>query len=75
MAAPYVVKGEAFVAERPRPHVAGRIARGPWALHPDGSSIAAVAATDESEQTFVKHDKMVVVLNFFDELRRVGGGH
>jgi serine/threonine protein kinase len=58
MSAAYAVKGDAFVAERPRPHLTGRIARGPWALHPDGTSIAAIAATAASEQTFVKQDKV-----------------
>jgi serine/threonine-protein kinase len=74
MAAAYEVKGAAFVAERPRPHLTNRIAQGAWALHPDGTSIAAVAATAAAEQGFVKQDKVVVWLNFFEELRRVAGG-
>jgi serine/threonine-protein kinase len=74
MAAAYEVKGAAFIAERPRPHLTNRIAQGAWALHPDGTSIAAVAATAASEQGFVKQDKVVVWLNVLEELRRVAGG-
>ncbi len=38
-------------------------------LHPDGErfAVAPAAAAEEGE----KRDKVVVILNFFDELRRI----
>jgi hypothetical protein len=37
-------------------------------LHPDGERFAAAPATDSDEHA--KRDRVVVILNFFDELRR-----
>jgi serine/threonine protein kinase/Tol biopolymer transport system component len=70
MAATYTVKGDAFAAERPRPWTENTIAS-PWSLHPDGSRIVAAA---RGVETSVKQDKVVVVLNFFDEVRRRARG-
>jgi serine/threonine-protein kinase len=66
MVATYTVKGDAFVAEHPRPWTENAIAS-PWSLHPDGNRIVAAARTEE---TFVRQDKVVVVLDFLDEVRR-----
>jgi len=67
MVAPYSAKGDAFVAERPRPWTSARIGPRSWSLHPDGSR---VAASPPVEQLFVKRDTVVLFLNFFDEVRR-----
>ena len=70
MVAAYAVEGDAFRAEKPRvlPNVRYREA-GParmFDLHPDGERFA-VAPPDEAPT----RDSVVVILNFFDELRRM----
>jgi Tol biopolymer transport system component len=67
MVATYSVNGDAFSAERPRPWTSARIGPRAWSLHPDGTR---VAATPPVQQLFVKRDKVVVFLNFFDDVRR-----
>ena len=76
MVAAYGVEGDAFRAEKPRllPNARYRAA-GParmFDLHPDGERFAVAPATQAEEGA--KHDKVVVTLNFFDELRRIAPG-
>jgi serine/threonine-protein kinase len=72
MVAPYSIEGDVFRPEKPRPwtgtRVLGRSGQRVWDLHPDGQR-AAGAVADES--TVSRVDKVVLVLNFFDELRRI----
>jgi hypothetical protein len=73
MVANYSVQGEAFRAEKPRLLQSARFtAAGParmFDLHQDGERFAAAPAADTDEHA--KRDTVVVILNFFDELRRV----
>ncbi len=72
--AAYAVEGDAFRAEKPRQWSPGLvssrgIASRAFDLHPDGQRMAVLkAAEQESEE---KRDKVVLIQNFFDELRRV----
>ncbi len=73
MVVPYAVEGEAFRAEKPRLWSKGsfRSSRGltwrPYDLHPDGERFALVPrAETQTESTHV-----VLIFNFFDELRRI----
>jgi serine/threonine-protein kinase len=72
MVANYTVQGEAFHAEKPRLLANVRFTpAGParmFDLHPDGERFAAAPATDSDEHA--KRDRVVVILNFFDELQR-----
>jgi serine/threonine-protein kinase len=70
--ASYAAQGDSFRAEKPRAWSPGRI---PWRAgsarfdaHPDGKRFAVVAAAEETE---VRRDKVVLITNFFDELRRI----
>ena len=70
MVASYRVQGESFQRDEPRVWSDKRFAprrRRSFDLHPDGNRIAFAA---EVQQDAVKHDKLVFVFNFFDELRR-----
>ena len=72
MVASYRVIGDEFRAERPRLWSNVRLMeRGAgqrfWALHPDGAHIAGVLRPPDLDE---KRDKLLLVLNFFDELRR-----
>jgi hypothetical protein len=71
MVVPYRTEGDSFIADRPQVwtdrHLVSRRNRS-FDLHPDGERIALAAASDEAS---VKQDKVVVVVNFFDELRRI----
>ena len=75
MAVPYAADASSFRAEKPRPLSGGRYSpTGPFRafdLHPDGKRFAIVKPPDS--QTDVRHDKVVFVFNFFDELKRVAG--
>ena len=74
MVAGYTVEGDSFRAEKPRVWSPGLVPlRGLGArtydLHPDGERVAVVKASgDEAE---ARRDKVVLILNFFDELRRL----
>ena len=75
MVAAYAVEGDAFRAEKPRvlPNARYSVA-GParmFDLHPDGERFAVAPA---AQAEGAKRDKVVVILNFFDELRRVAPG-
>ena len=71
MGASYQVHGDSFVAGTPRvwfekriPHFASTMSYGPA---PDGKHIVALMPADTPEET---HDRVIFLLNFFDELRR-----
>jgi len=68
MAASYTVKGDTFVAEKPRVWIA-KLGGTDWDLAPDGKRVVVVTPVDAGEA--LKQDHEVVFLeNFFDELRR-----
>jgi Tol biopolymer transport system component len=72
MVVPYSVDGNTFRGEKPQPWPAARImARSfrDFDLHPDGQRFAARKAANT--ETELKQDKVVFILNFFDELRRI----
>ncbi len=70
MVVPYVVQGGSFHAEKPRLWSDRRYVtdRG-FDLHPDGDRVAL--ATAAPVQDGAKQDRVVLILNFFDELRRI----
>jgi len=73
MAAPYSVSGDAFRVDRPKAWTPTGVAMaasfvGSYALHPDGTRIAARAADRTGAAT---EDKVVFVLNLFDYLRAI----
>ena len=65
----YTVSGDSFVAERPRVWAANVRGAGGFDLTPDGKRVAMFVplATKGASQ---RENTVVVVLNFFDELRR-----
>jgi serine/threonine-protein kinase len=75
MAASYTIKGDTFVPSKPRVWIA-KLGGGPppgvgavWDLAPDGKRVAVITPVEYVEGS--NHDHEVVVLeNFFDELRR-----
>jgi dipeptidyl aminopeptidase/acylaminoacyl peptidase len=71
----YRVVGDSFQADKPQPWSPGRVAdRGPWRnfdLAPDGKRFAVTNRLHSLEDAAPKNDKFVVLLNAFDELRRV----
>jgi len=76
MVAPYAVDGHSFRTEKPRQWSDGRFRprqrTGPtrsFDLHPDGTRFALAPASETP--TVARQDKLVFVVNFFDELRRV----
>ena len=75
MAVPYSADAASFRAEKPQPLSGARYSpAGPFRafdLHPDGKRFAILKPPDS--QSDVRHDKVVFVFNFFDELRRVAG--
>jgi len=74
MAASYAATGDTFVPGKPRAWVSTRVAPGrpnsnAWDLAPDGKRVALLAPVDSSDGG--KQEHVVVLLqNFFDELRR-----
>ena len=74
LAAAYAVKGDAFVAEKPRVLIAKLAAATfvnglAWDLAPDGKRIAVATPLQSTEQTKPEHE-VVFLINFLDELRR-----
>jgi hypothetical protein len=68
MAASYTVKGDTFVAAKPRVWIAklgGRV----WGLSPDGKRVAVATPAGSAEALKPEHT-VVFLENFFDELRR-----
>jgi serine/threonine-protein kinase len=73
MAASYAVKGETFVAEKPRVWIP-KLSSADWDLSPDGKRVVAatpVEAPGESGATPKQAHEIVMLQNFFDELRRL----
>jgi serine/threonine-protein kinase len=72
MVASYTATGDSFRSERPTPWSDVRFqpetTQWRFALHPDGERVALRLAEDESGAA---PDSVVVVTNFFDELRRL----
>jgi len=75
MAAAYTVKGDSFVAEKPRPW-SGQTLGGDVNLvknvdlAPDGKRIVALMPATEAKGAQEAQNHVVFLLNFFDELRR-----
>jgi Tol biopolymer transport system component len=73
MAVSYTVSGDAFVADKPRVWIAAlgtsSSLPGGWDLAPDGKRVLVVAPVDSADATKAEHH-VVLVQNFFDELRR-----
>jgi hypothetical protein len=67
------VSGDAFVADKPRVWIAAlgtsSSLPGGWDLAPDGKRVLVVAPVDSADATKAEHH-VVLVQNFFDELRR-----
>jgi hypothetical protein len=83
MAASFSVQGDTFRSEHPRRWAAGRatlvaLTSGSgvrWDLHPDGERVVGIVATQPVAATApVTRNRVVLVLNFFDELRRLAPG-
>ena len=70
MTAGYAVKGETFVAEKPRAWIAGQVsALTDYDVTPDGKRVVAIQPTDaQGEPESQNH--VTFLLNFADELRR-----
>lgn len=73
MVVPYTVKGDLFVAEKPRLWSGRKLALTPTArgfdVAPDGKHIVATLPAEYSEEQKTQHH-VIFLLNFFDELRR-----
>ncbi|HUA62626.1 MAG TPA: protein kinase [Verrucomicrobiae bacterium] len=68
MVVSYTVKGDAFVAEKPRVWIAG-IDETMWDLAPDGKRVLLVARAESPESPKQEHE-VVFLENFFDYLRQ-----
>jgi hypothetical protein len=68
MVVSYTVKGDTFVAEKPRVWIA-KLGGVEWDLAPDGKRVAVMTAVDTPEAPKQEHE-VVFLENFFDELRR-----
>jgi serine/threonine-protein kinase len=68
LAASYTVKGDTFVAEKPRVWIA-RLGGTQWDLAPDGKRVAVVTPVAPADAPKQEHE-VVFLQNFFDELRR-----
>jgi serine/threonine-protein kinase len=72
MAVSYTVKGNSFVAEKPRVWASNFVAPGvgrKFDVAPDGKRLAVLTPVEPAQAPTVDHD-VVFVLNFLDELRR-----
>ena len=70
MVASYRTRGDAFVPDQPRVYSKKVVGFGTTRSYdpaPDGKHIVALAAADTAEGP---HDRVIFLLNFFDELRR-----
>lgn len=67
------MRGDAFVAEKPRVWVAAlggtTNTPGGWDLAPDGRRVLVVTPVESADATKAEHD-VVFLQNVFDELRR-----
>ena len=68
MAVSYTIQGDTFAAEKPRLWIANP-GSGQWDLAPDGKRVAVLTPVESTEGSKKEHE-MVLLLNFFDELRR-----
>lgn len=73
MAASYTIEGDTFVPDKPRVWIA-KLGAGPaqaavWDLAPDGKRVAVLTPLENVEAPKPDHE-VVVLENFFDELRR-----
>ena len=66
MAVGYSVSGDSFVAEKPRVWI-DKLGGTDWDLAPDGKRVAVVTPAPGAPKP--EHE-VVLLLNFFDELRR-----
>lgn len=75
MVAPFTIAGRNFNAEKPRPWSEGWVAfRGTarmYDLHPDGNRVALAPSPSQRAMDATRLDKIVLVFNFFEELRRL----
>jgi serine/threonine-protein kinase len=75
MVTPYAIVGDSFRADKPQSWSPTIIvpfgSNYPYALHPDGKRLAVAAARDEGRAAL---DKVVLVSNFFDYLRKIAPG-
>ena len=72
MVAPYTVEGDRFRAEKPRVWSPGLVPGSfgwTYDLHPDGERVAVLKAS--GDEAVARRDKVVLIQNFFDELRRI----
>jgi serine/threonine-protein kinase len=74
LVAAYTVEGDSFRAEKPRVWSPGLVpGRGifgrTYDLHPDGERVAVLKASEDEAEA--RRDKVVLIVNFFDELRRL----
>ena len=67
LTASYTVKGDTFVAEKPRVRIA-RLAGAQWVLAPDGKRVVVVTLVGSVDAPKQEHE-VVFIQNFFDELR------
>ena len=68
MAASYTVKGDTFVADKPRVWIA-ELGGTMWDLAPDGKRVLVTTPVESAEAPGQEHE-VVFLENFFDELRR-----
>ncbi|HTS26950.1 MAG TPA: protein kinase [Bryobacteraceae bacterium] len=68
MAVSYAVKGDSFVAEKPRVWIA-KLGGGAWDLAPGGERVAVLTPVDTPEASKQEHE-VVFLFNFFDYLRQ-----
>jgi serine/threonine-protein kinase len=73
MVAGYAAKVDSFQVDKPRPFTEARLAPGnpfnrDFDLHPDGKRFAVVRPPLQGEEA--KRNKLVLITNFFEELRR-----
>jgi hypothetical protein len=68
LTASYTVKGDTFVAGKPRVWIA-RLGGTQWDLAPDGKRVAVVTPVAPADAPKQEHE-VVFLQNFFDELRR-----
>jgi serine/threonine-protein kinase len=68
MAVKYAVRGETFVAEKPRVWIA-KLGGAEWDLAPDGRRVAVLTPVESAHARGQEHE-VVFLLNFVDELRR-----
>jgi hypothetical protein len=68
MAASFTLRGDTFVADKPRVWIA-RLGGTQWDLAPHGKHVAVLTPVESAEAPKQEHE-VVFLENFFDELRR-----